>query len=286
MTAVRKLSTVGGTTSASSPRQRWGDLEVRLASSAEDIEAAQALRYRVFYEEMGAQPSAEMKRLGRDFDTMDQFCDHLLVIDHGKSGSPNGDVVGTYRLIRRNMAKQNGSFYSAAEYNIDALIDYPGEILELGRSCIAEAYRNANTMFLLWRGIADYINRHQIQLMFGCASFPGTDPEKIKLMLSYLYYFHLAPPALRTVAVPSRYLDMRLVDQHDIDIKLALANLPPLIKGYLRVGGCVGDGAVIDSQWGSIDVCIIVKSELIAKKYAKHYELEVRAPPYAHALES
>jgi putative hemolysin len=284
MTALRKLSTASGAEKGSSPRQRSGDLEVRLAATPADIEAAQALRYRVFYEEMSAQPSLEMKRLGRDFDSMDAFCDHLLVIDHAQPEGRN--VVGTYRLIRRGAAKQNGSFYSSAEYNIDALIDYPGEILELGRSCIDASYRNANTMFLLWRGIADYINQHQIQLMFGCASFPGTDPEKVKLMLSYLYYFHLAPPALRTIAVPSRYVDMRLVDQHEIDIKQALADMPPLIKGYLRVGGCVGDGAVIDSQWGSIDVCIIVKSELIAKKYARHYELEVRAPPYAHALDN
>jgi putative hemolysin len=235
---------------------------------------------------MRAKPSLAMMRVKRDFDLMDQYCDHLLVIDHSRSTSEIGEVVGTYRLIRRSMADQHGSFYSSAEYNIDALIDYPGEILELGRSCIDVAYRNANTMFLLWRGIADYINKHQIQLMFGCASLPGTDPDKLKLMLSYLYYFHLAPPALRTIAVPSRYVDMRLVDQSAIDIKEALAELPPLIKGYLRVGGCVGDGAVVDDQFNTTDVCIIVKSELIAKKYARHYELEVRAPPYAHALES
>ena len=284
MTAVHKLSPIQADT-ASTPRQRWGDLEVRLARNTADVEAAQALRYRVFYEEMQAVPTAAMRRMRRDFDLMDQYCDHLLVIDHSRAGSELGEVVGTYRLIRREMAEQNGSFYSAAEYNIDALIDYPGEVLELGRSCIDAKYRNANTMFLLWRGIADYINKHQIQLMFGCASFPGTDPEKLKLMLSYLYHFHLAPPALRTVAVPSRYVDMRLVDRQDIDIKQALADMPPLIKGYLRVGGFVGDGAVIDSQWGSVDVCVIVKSELIAKKYARHYELTVRAPPFAHALD-
>ncbi len=285
MTAARKLTVAAGDSSdGSPPRQRFGDLEVRLARNDADIEAAQALRYRVFYDEMSAQPSLAMKRTKRDFDSMDPFCDHLLVIDHAKPAGQN--VVGTYRLIRRSMADQHGSFYSAAEYNIDALIDYPGEILELGRSCIDEPYRNANTMFLLWRGIADYINHHQIQLMFGCASLPGTDPDKLRLMLSYLYYFHLAPPALRTVALPSRYVDMRLIEPQDIDIKQALGELPPLVKGYLRVGGFVGDGAVVDRQWGSTDVCVIVKSDLIAKKYARHYELTVRAPPYAHVLES
>ena len=263
--------------------QRLGHLEVRLATSAADIEATQALRYRVFYDEMAAKPSAEMARLGRDFDAFDPLCDHLLVIDH-EGG--NERVVGTYRLIQRQAAEQIGHFYSAGEYDISTLIDYPGKILELGRSCVDAAYRKAPTMQLLWRGIAAYIKLHQVEIMFGCASLPGTDPQKMKLMLSYLYYFHLAPPALRTKALPARYIDMRLVDQHDIDIKEALAELPPLVKGYLRVGAFVGDGAVVDEQFNTTDVCIIVKSDLMVKKYARHYELTVQAPPFAHALES
>jgi putative hemolysin len=266
-------------------KQRLGNLEVRLARSDSDIEAAQALRYRVFYEEMGAEPSPAMKAVKRDFDSFDPICDHLLVIDHTRSAE-EGAVVGTYRLIRRSMADQHGSFYSASEYNIDALIEYPGEILELGRSCVDSAYRDAPTMQMLWRGIAAYINEHQIQLMFGCASFPGTNPQDIKPLLSYLYYYHLAPPALRPIAQPSRYIDMRMIDQHEIDPKAALAELPPLLKGYLRVGGFIGDGAVIDRQWNSVDVCIIVKSDMIVKKYARHYEVTVKAPPFSHALET
>ncbi len=263
--------------------QRLGSLEVRLATSAADIEAAQALRYRVFYDEMAAKPTAEMARLQRDFDDFDPLCDHLLVIDHDDGV---GRVVGTYRLIRRHVAEQVGRFYSASEYDIAELIDYPGKILELGRSCVDEGYRKAPTMQLLWRGIAAYIKLHKIEIMFGCASLPGTDPQKLKLMLSYLYYFHLAPPALRTKALPGRYIDMRLLDQHAIDIKEALSELPPLVKGYLRVGAFVGDGAVVDEQFNTTDVCIIVKSDLMVKKYAKHYELTVQAPPFAHALET
>ncbi len=262
--------------------QRLGLLEVRLATSAADIEATQTLRYRVFYEEMAAKPTPEMAQLERDFDAFDPLCDHLLVIDH-EGGKER--VVGTYRLIRRSVAEQVGRFYSASEYDIAALIDYPGEILELGRSCVDANYRKAPTMQLLWRGIAAYIKLHKIEIMFGCASLPGTDPQKLKLMLAYLYYFHLAPPALRTIALPSRYIDMRLLDQHDIDIKEALTELPPLLKGYLRVGAFVGDGAVVDDQFNTTDVCIIVKSDLMVKKYAKHYELTVQAPPFAHALE-
>ena len=260
-------------------------LEVRLASSQAEIEAAQALRYRVFYQEMGAHPSEEMRLRQCDFEPIDSICDHLLVIDRANTVAAEG-VVGTYRLIRRPMAQKHGSFYSASEYDISALLEYPGEILELGRSCVDVDYRNAQTMFLLWRGIATYITDHKIQLMFGCASLPGTEPGKLSLMLAYLYYFHLAPPALRPVALPARYVDMRLFDPQKIDIKEALAELPPLIKGYLRVGGFVGDGAVVDEQFNTTDVCVIVKSDLIAKKYARHYELTVRAPPFAHVLDN
>jgi putative hemolysin len=265
--------------------QRMSSLEVRLATCDAEIEAAQALRYRVFYQEMAAKASPEMERLKRDFDKFDTVCDHLLVIDHNQSNTREGRVVGTYRLIRRSVADTVGHFYSAGEYDISALLDYPGEILELGRSCVDAAYRNAQTMLLLWRGIAGYINQHEIQLMFGCASLPGTDPQTLSLMLSYLYYFNLAPPALRPVALPSRYVDMRVIDPHDIDIKEALSEMPPLIKGYLRLGGFVGDGAVVDNQFNTTDVCVIVKSDLIVKKYARHYELTVRAPPFAHVLE-
>ena len=263
--------------------QRLGSLEVRLATSAADIEAAQSLRYRVFYDEMAAKPTPEMASSRRDFDDFDPLCDHLLVIDHAGGYE---HVVGTYRLIRRSVAQQIGRFYSASEYDIAELIDYPGEILELGRSCVDAGYRKAPTMQLLWRGIAAYIKLYKIEITFGCASLPGTDPQKLKLMLSYLYYFHLAPPALRTVAIPSRYVDMRLLDQHSINIREALSELPPLIKGYLRVGAFIGDGAVVDEQFNTTDVCMIVKSDLMVKKYAKHYELTVQAPPFAHALET
>ena len=169
-------------------QQRMGNLEVRLATTAADIDAAQALRYRVFYQEMLAKPLADMQQRERDFDEFDAVCDHLLVIDHDSKGLlPSGKVVGTYRLIRKPMAEKIGRFYSASEYDIRALLDYPGEIMELGRSCVDANYRHAQTMMLLWRGIAAYINQHAIQLMFGWASLTGTDPEKLRLMLSYLY---------------------------------------------------------------------------------------------------
>jgi L-ornithine Nalpha-acyltransferase len=249
---------------------RAGALRVRLADGAEDIRASQALRYRVFYEEMGAQPDARMAPLKRDIDDFDALCDHLLVIDDANDSG--GEVVGTYRLIRRCAAAVHGSFYSAAEYDIGPLVDYPGEILELGRSCVDARYRNRPTMQLLWRGIAAYVFRHDVALMFGCASLPGTDPAALVAPLSYLYHHHLAPPALRPRALPHRRVALRLAEPGEIDPGRAIGLLPPLIKGYLRLGGFVGDGAVIDHQFNTTDVCIVVKTDLVTEKYYRHYE--------------
>lgn len=184
-----------------------GPLQVRLAEEAADIDAAQALRYRVFYETMGARPVSGMARRRRDFDPFDAICDHLLVIDHSL-GKHGGEVVGTYRLIRRDAARRCGRFYSSAEYDIAKLVDYPGEILELGRSCVDPRYRGRGAMQLLWGGIAAYVFHFEIALMFGCASLPGTDPDALAEPLSYLRHAHLAPPELRPRAVAERYVEM------------------------------------------------------------------------------
>jgi putative hemolysin len=249
---------------------RSGSLEVRLAQTLAEIEAAQRLRYQVFYDEMKARPTEAMEAAKRDFDDFDTVCDHLLVIDHNL---PEDDwVVGTYRLIRREMAARRGSFYSADEFDISRLIEYPGEILELGRACVAPAYRG-RAITLLFRGISAYAARYRIEVMFGCASLPGIDPEALALPLSYLYHYCLAPPALRATAMPERYIDMKRLPLHAIDPTTALFEVPPLLKAYLRFGGFIGEGAVIDEQFRTTDVCIIVKTDMVTEKYAKHYQL-------------
>jgi L-ornithine Nalpha-acyltransferase len=248
-----------------------GPLQVRLAETDSDIDAALALRYRIFYDIMGARPIAGAEQQRRDRDRYDQICDHLLVLDHSR-GSGAEAVVGTYRLIRRDAAARIGAFYSAGEYDIAPLIAYPGEILELGRSCVDAGYRARPVMQLLWSGIAAYVFHYDIALMFGCASLPGTDPDALAAPLSYLYYHHLAPPALRARALPERFVDMRRLDPKRFDPNRTLGALPPLIKGYLRLGGFVGDGAVIDEQFNTTDVCIVVKTDLVAEKYSRHYE--------------
>ena len=255
---------------------RAGTLEVRLAHDAREIAAAQALRYRVFYQEMGAHPTVETALARRDIDAFDDYCDHLLVFDHAR-GSGDAAVVGTYRLIRREAAERIGRFYSAAEYDIGCIARYPGAVLELGRSCIDAQARNRPTMQLLWRGIAAYVFEHGIELMFGCASLPGTDPQALAVPLAYLYHHHLAPPALRPRALPERYLDMNRLSSGAFDPTDALSQLPPLLKGYLRLGGFVGDGAVVDQQFNTTDVCIVVKTDLVTEKYYRHYERRVRA---------
>lgn len=251
-------------------------LEARLAVSAAEIDAAQALRYRVFHEEMNAVPSPAGRARRRDFDEFDAACDHLLVIDH-RTGRFPPPVVGTYRLLRRAQASKCGGFYTAGEFDISnlldpGLLDRGGEILELGRSCVDPGARGRPTMQLLWRAIAAYVFHHRIELMFGCASLAGADPKALALPLSYLHHAHLAPPALRPTAHADRYVDMRLLAAADIDERRAFAALPPLIKGYLRLGSFVGDGAVVDREFNTTDVCVVVKTDLINEKYYKYYE--------------
>lgn len=254
---------------------RFESLQVRLAEDAAEIDAAQALRYRVFYEEMGAKPTAEMAARRRDFDDFDELCDHLLVIDHAKGEGPDA-VVGTYRLIRREMAARHGSFYSAAEYNLGKIPAFPGEILELGRSCNDPAARSGAVARLMWRGISEYVFHYRIAVMFGCASLHGTDPDALALPLSYLHHFHRAPPELAMRALDGRYVEMNRMAKEAIDPARAQALLPPLIKGYLRLGGFVGDGAVIDHPFNTTDVSIIVKTDLVTDRYYRHYERRAR----------
>jgi putative hemolysin len=252
-----------------------GNLGVRLAGSAADLDAVQALRYRVFYREMGACPTAETIATQRDRDLYDAVADHLVVVDHSLGDGP-GAVVGTYRLIQRSAARHIGQFYSAGEYDISLIEAHSGGILELGRSCVDIGYRNRAVMQLLWRGIAAYVFHYRIDLMFGCASLPGTDPAALALELSYLHHFHLAPPEIRPRALPSRYVAMGRMKPAEIHAPTALNRLPPLIKGYLRLGGFVGDGAVIDAEFNTIDVAVVVQTGLITEKYYRHYERQAR----------
>ena len=255
-----------------------GSLEVRLAETQHEVEQAQALRYAVFYEEMSALPSDEMRRLRRDFDKFDDVCDHLLVVDrevHGEDGQPL--VVATYRLTREKDAARAGGFYTASEYNIAPMLNGmpPGtKFLELGRSCVLKSYRSRpGSMQLLWKGLMAYVARFDIDLMFGCASLPGTDIEALALPLSYLHHFHAMPENLRVKARPELFVDMNRMALDATPQREGLRALPPLLKGYVRAGCCVGDGAVIDRQFGTTDVFIYFPLSGIDARYKSRFGL-------------
>jgi putative hemolysin len=248
-----------------------GPLTVRLAASADEIAAAQALRYQIFYEEMGARPSPAMAAARRDMDDYDQLCDHLLVIDNGGI-TPR--VVGTYRLLRQDVASTHRGFYSAGEYDLSALIAQAGpgrQLLELGRSCVAPDYRTSATISLLWRGIASYLTVHGIGHLFGCASLHGADPALHRESLAWLHHNHLAPPALRATALPPHRVPRDAVPAVGFDPRAAARALPPLVKGYLRVGAMVGDGGFLDHQFNTLDVFVVMPVERITSRYASRF---------------
>lgn len=247
--------------------------EVRVTRDSADIAAAQALRYHVFYQEMTAVPSRAMAAAGRDFDEFDEVCDHVLVIDHRRPASQA--VVGTYRLLRQDIAERYHGFYSQGEYDISVLMRgtlRSGTLLEVGRSCVHREYRTNLTIQRLWRGIAGYVTEHNVGYLFGCGSLPGIDPKALAVPLSYLHHQFLAPPALRVRALPERYVAMDMLPAERIPAREVFQSLPPLIKGYLRLGAYVGDGAVVDEQFSTTDVFVLVPIERVAARYFSHFD--------------
>ncbi len=259
-----------------------GALEVRLAETEAEVEQAQRVRYRVFYEEMNAIPSPQMRDQGRDFDKYDDVCDHLLVIDRsvmGDDGQPT--VVGTYRLTRDVDAAKVGGFYTASEYQIEKMLaaQPPGtRVMELGRSCILKDYRvKSGSVQLLWKGIMAYVARFNIDLMFGCASFSGTDVDALAPALSYLHHFHSTPKELGVRALPELYVEMNRMPKEEIDQRAALHALPALVKAYVRSNCQIGEGAVIDRQFGTTDVLIYLPLAQMDPRWVKRFGLRPQA---------
>ncbi len=258
---------------------RIGSLEVRLARKASEIRKAQELRYQVFYEEMSAIADGQTLASGRDADAFDDICDHLLVLDHDVPartkpfGRRKPSIVATYRLLRQGVAERAGGFYTAGEYDIQSLLDAKPDLnfLELGRSCVLKPYRNKRTVELLWHGIWAYVLMHGIDAMIGCASFEGTDPNRLALPLSYLHHFARTPDEWRVRALDERFVDMNRMPAEAIDLRAALREMPPLIKGYLRLGAQIGDGAVVDHQFGTTDVLIVAPVASLNARYVNYY---------------
>lgn len=263
---------------ASATLGRMGPLEVRLAQNKGDVKRAQRLRYKVFYKDGSAVADAATMLAQRDKDAFDKICDHILVVDHDAKPSLSGKqpVVGTYRLLRQDVAERHGGFYTDDEFDISGLMERHSSLkfLELGRSCVLPPYRTKRTVELLWHGVWSYVRRHNLDVMIGCASFEGTDPDRLALPLSFLHHFARAPEAWRAGAHPSRRVDMNRIAKEDIDTKAALRQLPPLIKGYLRIGAFVGDGAVVDHQFGTTDVLIVMPVSSISGRYLDHFGVD------------
>ncbi len=269
---AQKPGSVAGQ-AASDVLGRIGNLETRLARSATEIDAAQAVRYRVFAEEMQARLSPDAVRRKRDVDAWDMVCDHLLVLDTSIEGDPEEQIVGTYRLLRQEVAAVSGGFYSQSEFDVDTLIArHPDKrFMELGRSCVLPAYRTKRTVELLWQGAWAYSLKHGIDVMFGCASFHGTVPEEHALALSFLHHNVKAKDEWSVAARPELFRTMDLMPAEGVDARKALTAMPPLVKGYLRLGAMIGEGAVVDHAFNTTDVLIVLPIGKISGRYLNYY---------------
>lgn len=256
------------------PQKKNRNISIRLVQTKQELEAAQNLRYKVFYEEFSAIPSKEMQAVERDFDEYDALADHLIVTDKDADGDDEV-VVGTYRLLTDTAASKAGGFYTQQEFDLSHLLNSDFKLLELGRSCVMPNYRAGAVLQLLWQGIAEYLSDNNIDLMFGCASLHSTDLEALAMPLSYMHHYHLAPRGLRPKAVPERYINMNILPEDDIEPKAVFSTLPPLLKGYFRVGALIGDGAVIDPNFNTTDVCIVAQTNLVTARYKKHFERRI-----------
>lgn len=257
---------------------RLGTLEVRLARTTKDIRRCQRLRFKVFYQEMGATPDARGFVSRRDIDAYDRLCDHIMVIDRvgkvNRFGQAKPKVIGTYRLLRSDVARAaNVDFYTSGEYDLTRFLaaNTGQRLLELGRSCVLEPYRNKRTVELLWHGVWAYILHHRIDVMFGCASFEGLDLTKLAVPLAFLEHHASGDRAARVRALPGLHVSMDRLAAEAVDLRSAMKTLPPLIKGYLRLGATFGDGAVIDRQFGTTDVFVTLRVADIDPRYVDYY---------------
>lgn len=239
---------------------------VKIAQSEEDLRAAQRLRYDVFVRELGGGGEMVDHDQGLEKDRFDPFFDHMLVLDDATDA-----VVGVYRLLRDEQAQALGQFYSEDEYDLSVLKQSGRKLLELGRSCLHPDYRGGMAMYHLWNGLARYVLEHEIEVLFGVASFHGTDPQALAQPLSMLYHNHLAPEDLRVRTQPQHFVDMNLMLSEDLDRRKAMLEVPALIKAYLRLGGFVGDGAFIDHSFNTTDVCLILDTARMNERQRRIY---------------
>ena len=275
-TAVRALASVPRDAPAEAVYERAGPFEIRLASSGKDLRNAQRLRYSVFYEEGAAVAGTAAARLRLDLCPFDEICDHLIVIDTeavSASGERKPKLVGTYRLLRREVADRSNGFYSQGEFDLAPLLArHPRtRFLELGRSCVHANYRSKRVIELLWRGLWLYAQHHRVDALIGCASLPGIDVEALRLQLGFLLRHAQANEAWQVAAWPHCEADLSALDGAEVDARRGLVALPPLIKAYLRTGARFSRSAVLDRQFGTTDVFTVMPMADIEERYLAHY---------------
>lgn len=284
------LSRLRRHTPATTSYRRIGNLEVRLATRKREVKKAQRVRYKVFYKEMSAIPDMQTKMKRRDIDSYDEICDHLVVVDHSSTSRKTpfrrkSKIIGTYRILTEEKATAHGGFYTQSEYDLAPLLARKGpthKFLELGRSCVLKPYRNKRSVEMLWHGLWAYIQEQKADVMIGCASFEGTDPKAHALALSFLHHHARAPRDWRVSAHSHHAVDMNMMPKDKIDFRKAMKALPPLIKGYLRLGAYIGDGAVVDRQFGTTDIMIILPVAAIDKRYFAHFGSPSHVPQPAN----
>lgn len=244
---------------------------IRLAESAADRLAAERLRYRVFVEELGGDGPL-VDHSGRfERDEFDAVTDHLILTDTRRDAAALDHVVAVYRLFPGERAAAFGRFYCDAEYDLTRLRASGRRLLELGRSCVHADYRSGSAMFLMWNGLSEYVLERGIEVMFGVASFHGTDVGALKLPLAWLHHHHLAPDALRVRVHSDHFQTMDLLPSGQLDKRMALAGMPALIKAYLRLGGFVGEGAFVDHAFNTTDVMLLMDTAAMSEKHKGFY---------------
>jgi len=247
-------------------------LFTKLAQTGDDVRAAQRLRYEVFVRELGSDGEGVDHDLQLETDRFDPYFDHLLLIDRDAPSNVSSGVVGVYRLLRQDQADKIGQFYSEDEYDLTRLKDSGRTLLELGRSCLLPDYRGGAGMYLMWNALAEYVEQHKVEVLFGVASFHGTDLEVLAEPLSLLHHRHLAPEDLRVRTVDTYFQPMNLVNKEELNAKSAMLAVPALIKAYLRLGGYVGDGAFVDHAFNTTDVCLILDTARMNARHKSIYE--------------
>ncbi|NNF90072.1 MAG: GNAT family N-acetyltransferase [Boseongicola sp.] len=241
-------------------------LTVRLAETERDRLSAERLRYRVFVEELGGDgPLVDHEeRLERD--RFDRFCEHLVLVDKRRGAGQLDHVVGVYRLMTGAGAAAGEGFYSAGEYDLERLHATGRQLLELGRSCVHPDYRDGLALMRLWTGLGAFVQRTGAEILFGVASFHGTDVDPLAMPLSHLHHAHLAPEHLRVRAHADAFQRMDLMDPAAIDRVRAMRAVPPLIKSYLKLGGFVGEGAFVDRAFNTTDVCLVLDTARLSAR--------------------